>query len=113
MKNKKLEEENKKLKIVNEKINSKLLKENQIKSNFQNIQIDGDEIKNLKYENEKLKHQLSIKDNEIKELKIKNQNNIILDRPKCDINDIIVINFMSQDSTIDEGVKCHRICEAF
>jgi len=53
-----------------------------------------------------LKNQLNIKDNEIKDLKLKIQNNIIIERPKYDINDIIVINFMSQDSKINEGVKC-------
>ena len=53
-----------------------------------------------------LKNHLIMKDNEIKDLKFKIQNNIKIDRPKYDINDIMVINFMSQDSTINEGVKC-------
>ena len=30
----------------------------------------------------------------------------MIDRPKYDINDIMFINFMSQDSTINEGIKC-------
>ena len=47
-----------------------------------------------------------LKDNEIKDLKLKFLNNVVPDRPKYDINDIMVVNFMSQDSTINEGVKC-------
>jgi len=29
-----------------------------------------------------------------------------MNKPKYDIDDIIVVNFMSQDSTINEGMKC-------
>ena len=95
-----------KLKIDNEKLKSELLKANKIISSIQNIQIDNNEIKKIKDENIMLKNHLIMKDNEIKDLKFKIQNNITIDRPKYDINDIMVINFMSQDSTINEGVKC-------
>ena len=105
-KNKRLEEENKKLKDENEKLKSDLLKANKIISGIQNNQINNNEIKKLKDENEKLKYQLNKKENEIKDLKLKIQNNIIIDRPKYDINDIMVITFISQDSTVLEGVKC-------
>ena len=104
IKNLKLELE--KLKLDNKKLKSELLNANKIISNIKNIQIDNYEIKKLKDENIILKNQLNIKDNEIKDLKLKIQNNIKIDRPKYDINDIMVINFMSQDSTINEGIKC-------
>ena len=39
-------------------------------------------------------------------LKLKIQNNKIIDRPKYDINDMMVINFISQDSSVQEGVIC-------
>ena len=95
-----------KLKIENEKLKSDLLKANKIISGIQNNQINNNEIKKLKDENEKLKYQLNIKENEIKDLKLKIQNNIIIDRPKYDINDIMVVNFISQDSSVNEGMKC-------
>ena len=104
-KNKRLEEENKKLKNENEKLKSDLLKANKIISGIQNNQINNNEIKKLKDENEKLKYQLNIKENEIKDLKLKIQNNII-DLPKYNLNEIMVVNFISQDSSVNEGVKC-------
>jgi len=104
--NEKLKLELGKLKIDNERLKSELIKANKIISNIQNTQINNNEIKNLKDENIMLKNQLNMKDNEIKDLILKNQNNIIIDKPKYDINDIMVINFMSQDSTINEGIKC-------
>ena len=36
---------------------------------------------------------------------MKIQNNVI-DLPKYSMNDIIVVNFMTQDSSVYEGVKC-------
>ena len=104
-KNKSLEEENKKLKNEIEKLKSDLFKANKIISGIQNNQIDNNEIKKLKDENSILKYQLNIKDNEINELKLKIQNNNI-DLPKYNINDIIVVTFISQDSSVQEGVKC-------
>ena len=127
LKNKRLEEENKKLKdnlntitnenknlkleleklkLENNKLKSELLKSNKIISNIQNIQIGNKEFKKLKDENAVLKYQLNIKDNEIQELKLKIPNNKIIDRPKYDINDMMVINFISQDSSVQEGVIC-------
>ena len=104
-KNKRLEEENKKLRIENEKLKSDLLKANEIISCIHNNQINNNEINNLKKENEKLKYQLNIKENEIKDLKLKIQNNII-DLPKYNLNEIMVVNFISQDSSVNEGMKC-------
>ena len=82
-----------------------MLKANKIISDIQNNQINNNEIKKLKDENELLKNQLNIKENEIKDLKLKIQNNVI-NLPKYDLNEIIVVNFISQDSSINEGVKC-------
>ena len=95
-----------KLKTENEKLKSDLFKANKIISGIQNNQIDNKEIQNLKDENINLKNQLNLKDKEIKDLKLKFLNNVVQDRPKYDINDIMVVNIMSQDSTINEGVKC-------
>ena len=36
---------------------------------------------------------------------MKIQNNVV-DLPKYSMNDIIVVNFMTQDSSVYEGVKC-------
>ena len=102
----KLKSEIEKLKIENEKLKSDLFKANKIISGIQNNQIDNKEIQKLKDENINLKNQLNLKDNEIKDLQLKIQNNAKINKPKYDINDIMVVNFMSQDSTINEGVKC-------
>ena len=53
-----------------------------------------------------LKNQLNIKNNEIQELKLKIQNNIIIERPKYDKNEMMVVTFISQDSTVTEGIIC-------
>ena len=53
-----------------------------------------------------LKNQLNIKNNEIQELKLKIQNNYIIDEPKYNINEMMVITFISQDSTVTEGIIC-------
>ena len=105
-KNKKLEEENKKLKNENEKLKSDLLNANKIVSDTQNNQINDTKIKTLKDENEKLKNQLNIKENEIKDLTLKIQNNAIIDKSKYDAKDIIFVTFISQDFSINEGVIC-------
>ena len=121
LKNKKLEEENRQLKeklnIINqnytneiEKLKSDLLKANKIISNFQNNQLinnnDSNETKKLKEENMNLKYQLILKENEIKDLQNKIQNNIIINQPKYNMNEIIVITFISTDSSVVEGIKC-------
>ena len=121
LKNKKLEEENRQLKeklnIINqnytneiEKLKSDLLKANKIISSFQNNQLinnnDSNENKKLKEENMNLKYQLILKENEIKDLQNKIQNNIIINQPKYNMNEIIVITFISTDSSVVEGIKC-------
>jgi molybdopterin converting factor small subunit len=92
-------------KAENEKLKSDLLKANKIISGIQTNQKDDNEIKKLKEENGILIYKLNVKDNEINDLKLKIQNNVN-DLPKYNINEIMVVNFMSQDSSINEGVKC-------
>jgi len=52
-----------------------------------------------------LKYQLGLKDSEINNLKIKLQNNII-EEPKFNMKDIMVINFISIDASVHYGIKC-------
>ena len=116
LKNKELLEENKKLNniIQNQKneiiqLKSELQKyininhnlNSKININMKNNQINNNEINNLRNENITLKNQLKLKANEINNLKLsKNEKHLY------DINDIIVINFISIDNSIHEGIKC-------
>ena len=106
--------ENRKLKENNEKINkekdgiikkfeneNKKLNEDLLKANNLILNINNNEIKKLIDENNSLKLQLNLKDNEIKELKNKK-----IDRPKYDIDDIIVITFQASDGSVNYGIKC-------
>ena len=96
-----LKKELDKYKNENNKLKDELTKSNKIISNIQNNQINNNELKKLKDEINNLKNQLNIKNNEIKEIK----NNInIKEKPKYDINDIIVINFNSAE--VNYGIKC-------
>ena len=82
---------------INQNLNSKI---NQMNINMKNNQINNQEINNLRNEIINLKNQLKLKDNEIKNLRLlKNEKHL------CNINDIIVINFMSIDNSIHEGIK--------
>ena len=96
-KNKRLEEENRKLKIENEKLKSELKEVNEVISVVQNNQIDTNEI---------LRNELNIKNHEINALKLKIQNSVIVDEPKYAFNDIMVVTFISQDLSMNEGIKC-------
>ena len=62
-------------------------------------------MKKLKEEIVILKYQLGLKDSEINNLKIKLQNNII-EEPKFNMKDIMVINFISIDASVHYGIKC-------
>ena len=117
LKNKQLQEEIKKLNIIVQnqknkiiKLNSKLQKyinENQnlkSKINQMNINIQNNpnnEINKLKNEIINLKNKLNLKDNEINNLKLKK--NV---KPVYDLNDIIVIHFVTADYMINKGIKC-------
>ena len=83
---------------INQNLNSKI---NQMNINMKNNQINNQEIYNLRNEIINLKNQLKLKDNEINNLRLlKNEKRLY------DINDIIVINFISIDNSIHEGIKC-------
>ena len=130
-KNKKLEEENKKIKDdlnkltqnqsneinklktelekykkENERLNNELMEANKIIFGLKNNQIDNNELKQLREENASLKYKLTLKDNEIQDLKNKLQNSGIIEEPKVNYKDIIVITFISIDSTVHYGMKC-------
>ena len=120
-KNQELQVENQNLKNEIKKLNSQLqyyinenhnlkLNNNQMNINMQNN--INNEINNLKKEIINLKNQLYLKDNEIKNLK--NQINIKDNEIKnlknngknVNINDILVIQFVSGDFKINKGIKC-------
>ena len=96
-----LKTEFEKYKKENQSLNSNLVRLNKIMENQKNNQIksiDNQEIKNLKEENKNLRV-------EINELKIKLQN-IRKEDELVNINDIMVINFISTDSSVHCGIKC-------
>ena len=54
-----------------------------------------------------LKYQLVIKDNEIKDLKLKSQNNNKQIKEKFDMDEIMIVYFQSLDQEINHvGIKC-------
>ena len=63
------------------------------------------EIKKLRDEIILLTSKLNIKDNEINDLKNKIKNNKI-EEPKFSMNDIMVVTFISTDSSVNIGIKC-------
>ena len=93
-----LKSELQKYKIENENLKSNLLKANQLA--MQNSQINNNN--NLMQEIGALKYQLNLKEKEINNLKMQNNTNNKL----VNLNDIIVINFISTDYSIHEGIKC-------
>ena len=82
------------------------MKANKIIFGLKNNQIDNNELKQLREENASLKYKLTLKDNEIQDLKNKLQNNGIIEEQKVNYKDIIVITFISIDSTVHYGMKC-------
>ena len=101
----KLKQDLKKYEKENEKLNEELIKANKIISNLPKNQVDINELKKLRDENKNLKLQINIKDKEIQELKEKYKNNKI-EVKNVNYEDIIVITFISQDSTVQYGIKC-------
>ena len=102
----KLKTELEKYKKENERLNNELMKANKIIFGLKNNQIDNNELKQLREENVSLKHKLTLKDNEIQDLKNKLQNSGIIEERKVNYKDIIVITFISVDSTVHYGMKC-------
>ena len=62
-------------------------------------------IQNLQNENINLKNQLNLKENEIIQMKLKMKHNKKEDE-LVNINDIMVINFISTDNSVHCGIKC-------
>ena len=98
-----------KYKIENENLKNNLIKANQINESQQRNQINYSNnqiiIQNLQNENINLKNQLNLKTNEINQLKLKIQNYKKEDE-LVNINDIMVINFISTDNSVHCGIKC-------
>ena len=94
-----------KYKIEINKLKEDLSKANKIISGIQVNQNNNNEINNIRDENNKLKYELTIKEKEIKDLKNKLQNYTKEDI-KVNYKDIMVINFISIDSTVNCGIKC-------
>ena len=98
-----------KYKIENENLKNNLAKTNKINESLQRNQLSYSNyqtiIQNLQNENINLKSQLNLKTNEIYQLKLKIQNNIKEDE-LVNINDIMVINFISTDNSVHCGIKC-------
>ena len=123
MKNKKLVEENnklkdelnkikhnesneiKKLKLDIDKYKNELIKANKIISSLSNNPVDFNELKKLKDENTNLKLKLTAKDNEIVQLKNNSKNNAIYEQ-SFKYKDIMVITFISIDGSVQYGMKC-------
>ena len=98
-----------KLKSENNKLNSEIYKLNKIITGMNNNnQIDNNTLKNLKDENNNLKIQLMSKENEI--INLKNQmnqiNNNIKDKPKYNLDEVLVVYFKPKDGSFYEGIKC-------
>ena len=92
-------------KIENNKLKNDLVKANKIIENLQKNQNENSNIKLLQDENKNLKNQLNLKENEINELKLKLKNankkiNLV------NLDDVMVINFVSNNPPINQGIKC-------
>ena len=104
----KIKEELEKYKNENKKLKEDLSKANKIIENLKKNQKENSNIKILLYENKNLKNQLNqlySKEKEIIQMKLQLKNNNKEDR-LFKLNDIMVINFISTDSSIHEGIKC-------
>ena len=89
----------------NKKLKTDLAKANKIIENLQKNQNQNSKIKVLQDENKKLRNQLDLKENEINQMKLKIKNNNTKDN-YVKLDDIMVINFTSTDSSINYGIKC-------
>jgi len=89
----------------NEQLKADLLKSQKLISNLSKNQADNSELKKLQNEISTLKYKLTLKDNEINDLKTKSINNQ-REEQSFKYKDIIVITFISMDSTVHFGVKC-------
>ena len=95
------------LKNENKKLKEDLLKSNKIINGMQsqNNNTNNNEIKKLRDEIILLTSKLNIKDNEINDLKNNIKDNKI-EKPKFSMDDIMVVTFISTDSSVNIGIKC-------
>ena len=99
-----LKTELEKYKKENENLKNNIVNLNKILESQKKDQINhtnNQDIKNLQEEIKDLKTQLNSKVNELNEIKLKIQKEELVN-----INDIMVINFISTDSSIHCGIKC-------
>ena len=99
IKTKRLEEKIQKLKNINDNLFNEL---NTLRNNIQNLKNENNNLKALNINNKeinKIKQIITQKDEKIKELKLKLKKSV-------DINDIMVINFLSTDQFIRCGIPC-------
>ena len=89
----------------NKKLKKDLVRANKIIEDLKKNENQNSNIKNLQDEIKSLKNKLYLKENEINQLKLKiKNNNKKINLVKLD--DIMVINFTSTDSSINYGIKC-------
>ena len=81
-----------------------MAKAKKIIENLQNNKKENSNIKILENENKNLKNQLYLKENEINQIKLKYKNNN--QNKFVNLDDVMVINFISTDSSINKGIKC-------
>ena len=89
----------------NKKLKNDLVRANKIIENLKKNENQNSNIKNLQDEIKSLKNNLYLKENEINQLKLKIKNNNTKDN-YVKLDDIMVINFTSTDSSINYGIKC-------
>ena len=89
----------------NKKLKNDLVRANKIIENLKKNENQNSNIKNLQDEIKSLKNNLYLKENEINQLKLKIKNNNTKDN-YFKLDDIMVINFTSTDSSINYGIKC-------
>ena len=88
----------------NKQLKNDLVKANKIIENLQKNQKENSNVKILHDENKNLKNQLYLKENEINQMKLQLKNN--KKNHLYQLDDIMVINFISTDNSIHKGIKC-------
>ena len=89
----------------NKKLKNDLVRANKIIENLKKNENQNSNIKNLQDEIKSLKNNLYLKENEINQLKLKIKN----DNKKINLvnlDDIMVVNFQSNNPPINQGIKC-------
>ena len=89
----------------NKKLKNDLVRANKIIENLKKNENQNSNIKNLQEGIKSLKNNLYLKENEINQLKLKIKNNnkkINL----VNLDDIMVVNFQSNNPPINQGIKC-------